>query len=476
MLALRRAATPFAVSVCLLAAACGARSELDDPTLGTPVTKAGGAGAAGKAGGAAGKAGTAGTAGSTAGTAGTGAGGTGQSGTAGSGASSGEAGQAGAAGTAGAGGLPTCSTMVWAGPPAIVSTGLFPNRPELVRTSLDTHALVWTTPVPDATLVQSMELSGWTTTWPPPLGAITTAGATGELTSGVGIAPGGPGRFAFATAQDPSMLRVATAQPGGMEEDAFAWSTLDAAEVSALARNNGGDYLVAHGPPDAVEVDVAPAAGSPIALGYFGCSQPMSVATVGVGSDAFLVANTNLLAFDGCANSLPLGPPLVLQVQRVSSSGQTTPGAVFDVEGQVRTLSLRGRIGGAWLTYRVEGDVVAHVVALDENGKVVSEVAYSGNALYGDEAIAYDDGFAHGLAWPGSPDNPTPPFMALDVQTSAGTTGAPNWDLSPGFPLGNPVLAASTDGQHVLVAFTYDMGADAAPVIGLLRADCVSLE
>jgi hypothetical protein len=397
------------------------------------------------------------------------------SGTGGAGGLGGAGGGAGGVGaTGGAGGAGACTTLVWAGPPVLVPVAKVLNGPWLVRTDLDTLALVFDDAVPDATLLESAALPLWWTAWPPAVGPVATAHPLTWQLGHHAVAAGEPGTFTYAYEDFQGMV-VGQAKPGAQGTPVTSWPVVPT-QPRSLARNNGGSYLLASGPDGALGADVLPDLMTPPIppLVPFACAAPsVTAAAVGLGDDAFLVAATSDQPIGSCVDPVLPGPPTFVAVHRFSSSGPSGPPGFVPESGPVFDLQLVGRVGGAWLAYRVAGDATLHIRSVDDQG-VLGPPDWSvfGSPVYGDAVAALGPWFAHATVFPGGAAEQGPPFVVVYVRTDGGTVQIDQLGATELHPTGRPAIAVSDDGRSILIAFRNDAGDGSPASIGLLRADC----
>lgn len=445
---LRSGGALLSLSILATLAACGARSALTGPVESTGV------------GGSTGIGGSAGSGGSTS-----------VGGSAGSGGSTGVGGSAGSGGSGG--GLP-CTKLVWAGEPVILppTVGDHVRRPRLARTSLDDLALIAEATTAGEILLASTAITGWTVSWPPSVSPLVAAHSHGLPWSGYAYDRGPPGAFSLLWVDTDAHLVLGIAEPGGAVDGTLSFpGALGAPRF--VARNNGGRYLIGHGPPGALVVHHVPdffPGVSATPLGVLGCADDRVVSdAVGVGDDRFLVVSTNHAPFDDCLDpSLP-GPPRVVQITRAGPLG-IDQGSYFEEPGPVFDVQIAGRIGGAWMAYRAQGDAAFHIHRLDNLGYIDASYGVLGDAGYSDAVIAWGDGFAHVMTHPGDAAvSPQVSFYVREGDTIAELQGAV---ATPLFPRGRPSLVSSTDGRSFLITFEQG-GPDQDGSLALLRADCV---
>lgn len=398
--------------------------------------------------------------------------GDGASGVGGSGAEGvGGAGATGAAGmgaNGGTGGVaPPCDGLVWAGDPVLVpaTVGITARRPRLVRVSVVRLGLVFESAVFDATLLASAFVDPWNA-WPPDVGAVDANFPLAPPWTRFAVSWGEPDRFAFAAQQAGSMV-LGQATPGQNGSSFVDWPAGND-EPKALARSNAGSYLVARGPETGVVVELLPGYFPdpvPLQVGAFGCASPFVVAdAVAVDGGDFLVAHTSDLPFDDCSDPDLPDLPRYVQTWRVGAGG-AVPGAFFEEAVPVFDLSLSGRIGGAWLTYRADGDPTVHVLQLDEQGQVVQDFSSTGNATDRDHTIAWFDGFARATTSAGDATG----TVSLEVFDGTSLEGL---EMPLMLPTGRPSIASSPDGGSFLIAVEH--GLDSGSDVVLMRADCAS--
>jgi hypothetical protein len=372
-----------------------------------------------------------------------------------------------------------CSNPRWVEPAVYVDAPATAERVALLpigNADAGRWALAWDEPGQAllAGAIHSALLEDWTA-WPPTL---SQTGPNFPLVEGAShaLARGDASDFAFAARAPSFELSLGYAEPG--ENGSTFVTAVGFGEVLDLAHAPFGAYLLATG-------------GPALTLSRFAGLSPglvpddeltlcidgtIRAATVHSGDGGFLVAH-NAAANASVCQGQPSGPPVRVDVARVTPSGSFEDGDVFAADGsfyyggEVDDLSLVPDPQGAILSFppveNPNGQSIHSVIQLDRGGRQLARVHLVTEGFFEHAFASWPLGFAYAYV-----DTSTAqPSLQVHFSDWIGVSAAPSQPAPADGYQGRPAIALAPDGRAALVAVRI-RASDGVQRIALRKVEC----